>query len=157
MSIYGNHFASVRPCTETVNLEEVFMQEMNQFDSIVNSLSILSENTEIIYEAKIDRIKRLCQMSIAGIKDTSAVMQPIYLEQYEKCIKELTEVEKFGKSSIVTIQKFVNTVISSPSVFIDNLLTGRINKEYFTLQNQVEELINNKLYYYGNKFKSYLK
>ena len=110
-----------------------------------------------LYEARIDRIKRLCQMSITGIKDTSAIMQPIYLEQYEKCIKELTEVEKFGKSNIVTIQKFVNTVISSPSVFIDNLLTGRINKEYFTLQNQVEELINNKLYYYGNKFKSYLK
>lgn len=76
MSIYGNHFASVRPCTETVNLEEVFMQEMNQFDSIVNSLSILSENTEIIYEAKIDiekiktKIKELWGKFKAWVKET---------------------------------------------------------------------------------------
>lgn len=110
-----------------------------------------------LYESGIDRLKRLCQMGIAGLKNTNPEIQLKYISQYENCIKELSEIEKFAKSDITVINKFINSIVNSPSVFIDNLLTGRINKDYFTLQNQVEELINNKLYFYGNKFKSYLK
>ena len=37
--------------------------------------------------------------------------------------------------------------------FIASILTGRLANDYDKLQNQVEELINNRLYYQSAKFR----
>lgn len=109
------------------------------------------------YEHGLNRNKRLCQMGIAALKHTDPTFRAIYLNHYERSIEEMKKLEKFADNPLRKIDNFINMIITAPSIFIDNILTGRVNKDYFILQDQVEEIVNNKLYYYGNKFKSFLK
>jgi hypothetical protein len=96
-------------------------------------------------------------MGISALKHTDPTFRAIYLNYYERSIEEMKKLEKFADNPLRKIDNFVNMIIAAPSVFIDNILTGRVNKDYFILQDQIEEIVNNKLYYYGNKFKSFLK
>lgn len=107
----------------------------------------------IKYESDIDRCKTICRMHIQGLKDLPAEEQGIWLRKYESCITELQKLEKEADSNITVIMRFISAVTLAPSKLVDSLLIGRPNKDYEKLQKQVEELINNKLYFYGLKLK----
>lgn len=107
----------------------------------------------IKYESDIDRCKTICRMHIQGLKDLPTEEQWIWLKRYESCIAELQKLEKESSSNITLIMRFIESVVIAPSKLVDSLLCGKVNKDYEKLQKQIEEIVNNKLYFYGLKLK----
>lgn len=147
------------PYVPDYNLTKVSMKVIEYITimTMFEKYSIYTTSPSGKYEHGLARNKRLCQMCISALKHTDPIIRYEYLSKYERAIDEMNKLEKFADNPLRKIDNFISTIINAPSVFIDNLLTGRVNKEYFKLQEQVEEIVNNKLYYYGNKFKSFLK
>ena len=101
----------------------------------------------------IDRCASMCQAMIPALKTLPPSEQGIWLLRYEQALKQLQEIQKESKSFMNPIMQFCSIVTNSPSILLENLISGRISNDYARLQKQVDELLNNKLYFYGLKLK----
>lgn len=123
-----------------------------KWTSIFYKNSIYNESS-IIYESMIDRCASMCQAMIPALKTLPPSEQGIWLLRYEQALKQLQEIQKESKSFMNPIMQFCSIVTNSPSILLENLISGRISNDYARLQKQVDELLNNKLYFYGLKLK----
>ena len=105
------------------------------------------------YEGDLARLKQLAQMTIPILKNLPDESKYKYLNQYEGIIKEISSLEKAIDNPVEKINKFVDYVCDAPYKFVRNILVGSVSQDYWVLQDQIEELVNNKLYYYGLKLK----
>ena len=112
-----------------------------------------SEKITYGYEGDLARLKRLAQMTIPILKNLPDESKYKYLNQYEGIIKEISSLEKAIDNPVEKINKFVDYVCDAPYKFVRNILVGSVSQDYWVLQDQIEELVNNKLYYYGLKLK----
>lgn len=106
------------------------------------------------YETLTARLTRLAQDQISVFKHTlkgAALDEAI--TSYENIIREIDDIDKQldRKSAKLIYTYLFNSKFSMK--FIASILTGRLANDYDKLQNQVEDLINNKLYYQSAKFK----
>ena len=132
-------------------------KHISEFTTLVElNLMFIKNYTEKVlgqYEGDLARLKRLAQMTIPILKNLPLESKYKYLNQYEEIIKEISIMEKLANNPIEKINKFINYICDSPYKFIKNLLLGSVSQDYWVLQDQIEELVNNKLYYYGLKLK----
>ena len=157
MIVYIKTSRAVEPGNATlfksINNNLAFINFLSQFykDSIHVQASPL-------YEADIDRLTTLCRMSIGALKELPPEVRYEYMLKYENCVKNLEEFKKFAKSKPTIIRTTIDKFLyEKPAILIKSLLTDTLQIDYRKFQEQVDELINNKLYYYGNKFRSLIK
>jgi hypothetical protein len=106
------------------------------------------------YETLTARIKRLAQDQIGIFKHTlkgAALNEAI--TSYENIMREVEDIDKQldRKAAKLIYTYLFNSKFTMK--FIASILTGRLANDYDKLQNQVEELINNRLYYQSAKFR----
>ena len=114
--------------------------------------SIYNESA-VIYESMLDRCASMCQAAIPALKTLPPTEQGIWLLRYEQSLKQLRELQKESKCIMTPFVQFCNLIVTSPSTILESIVSGRISNDYYKLQKQLDELINNRLYFYGLKLK----
>lgn len=133
----------------------VLLGEMRVFSTIYGVL--LNYTVMFDYEQNLDRLIRISQSIVPALKTLPVPLQTQYLLSYEQVMRTIDNYKKTPAYKAEIINKYIDIVLMSPAKFISMVLTGRLSNDYAKLQNQVEELVNNKLYYFGAKFASLAK
>lgn len=125
-----------------------------QFITILLSVVKILKIEHPSYENDINRARRLIQNAHAGFKnDLPPHTLNAYLADYARLEKILGKIEKSMSYKVYeTLYKYLLQFVYPESVAA-MVLTGRFTNDYEKLQNQVEDIINNKLYYTSAKFK----
>ena len=118
--------------------------------------SIYNESS-VIYESMLDRCASMCQAAIPALKTLPPTEQGIWLLRYEQSLKQLKELQKESKCIMTPFVQFCNLIVTSPSTILESIVSGRISNDYYKLQKQLDELVNNRLYFYGLKIKQMSK
>lgn len=107
------------------------------------------------YEEQRNRIKRLLQNANAMFKNQLKVGELSYfVGEYTRLEKELDIATKgIGKKTHQLVQDYLLQYVN-PITVLAMLTTGRLTNDYEKHQNQIEDLINNKLYAISAKFKN---
>lgn len=107
----------------------------------------------IIYETPLNRLQRLVQNNMAVYKNKLPVqVRDRYILDCEKIMAAVEETK--GNIAHKTARFVMEWLmaLTSPTKLLAVLATGRLTNDYQKLLNQMEGLINNKLYYLGAKF-----
>ena len=165
---YGEHFLSY---IRKIDKLHVYLLSMKSHTYSLNNLSNVTYNYTLLkllsgfykntiynkdylkYGTDIERCKSICREHISALKSLPPEDQGMWLRRYEVCINEYQKLQKDAESNITIIMRFIEAIASSPSRVVDSLITGKTNNDYMKLQKQVEEIVNNKLYFYGLKLK----
>lgn len=123
---------------------------------LVGISSTITEGFVNNYETLAARLKRLAQDQIGVFKHTlkgAALNEAIV--SYENIMREVEDIDsQLDRKAAKLIYTYLfNSKFTMK--FVASILTGRLANDYDKLQNQVEDLINNKLYYQGAKFKQF--
>ena len=77
-----------------------------------------------------------------------------FVMNYENMKKEVNNYKKsYAYKSETATWRFLE-VCGFSATFISAIFTGRLTNDYYKYQQQIDNLINNKLYYLSRKFKS---
>lgn len=109
-----------------------------------------------LYPSDLDRYKYALRNLIPAMKDLPEEVRLTYMVRYERTLKQIEEIEKLqNKNMVIKLRKFIDYVVYAPHKLIKNLVGGTIEEEYDKLVHQVEDIIDNKLYYYSTKLQSF--
>ena len=114
-------------------------------------------NQAPLYEEDIARLERLAQMTIPAFKTLPPELAKQYIYKYENILKIVKSTISERTSSLYTMMTYIDKVTNVPIKFLDALMNNNVSQDYLRLQNQMEELVNNKLYYYGLKLQQLVK
>ena len=109
------------------------------------------------YESLVDRLKRICQDTLAVFKrmDLPQEVMDVYIEEYERCMQQLNNIPMARRCE--HIYALVHRCIMSfldPIQLGNRLLRGNIKAEYAQLANDIDDLRNNPLFYNASKLNS---
>ena len=114
-------------------------------------------NKAPLYEDDIARLERLAQMTIPAFKTLPPEIAKQYIYKYENILKIIKSTTNEKTPSLYIMMTYIDKVTNVPVKFLDTLMDNSVSSDYLRLQNQMEELVNNKLYYYGLKLQQLIK
>nr|DAF33370.1 MAG TPA: peptidase [Caudoviricetes sp.] len=112
--------------------------------------------SQTVYEKTIDRYESMMKNLIKAFKASTDSKEEIdiFVMNYENMKKEINNYKKsYAYKAETATWRFLE-VCGFSVTFISAILTGRLTNDYYKYQQQIDNLINNKLYYLSRKFKS---
>ena len=115
--------------------------------------------SQSIYEEQYERVKRIRENTYAIFKNSD--LDATTVDRYLRNIRLLDEqVEKAKASRNGAIIRFIGSAIKlwiNPVAIADIVVDGNLERDYYKLQNQLDAMFNNPLFYHATRLERRLR
>lgn len=126
--------------------------------AIYSTFGLTSDTFAFGYEETLERVGRLIQNNMVIFKDRNLApdISRHYLKDTESLMKSIKDIQKgFVKDKFDKTRETILTILH-PGTWLTAATTGHLPNDYEKMFSEVENLINNKLFYQAAKIQSYL-
>ena len=138
------------------DIARMMFKFLSYVDAYTGAYTTSLMTSQTVYEKTIDRYESMMKNLIKAFKTSTDSKEQIdaFIMNYEGMKKEIDNYKKsYAYKSETATWRFLE-VCGFSATFISAVFTGRLTNDYYKYQKQIDNLINNKLYYLSRKFKS---
>ena len=154
--VYNSNYVYMMNCKHCSDIARMAFKFLSYVDVYTGAYTASLMTSQTVYEKTIDRYESMMKNLIKAFKTSTDSKEQIdtFVMNYEGMKKEIDNYKKsYAYKSETATWRFLE-VCGFSATFISAVLTGRLTNDYYKYQKQIDNLINNKLYYLSRKFKS---
>jgi hypothetical protein len=154
--IYNSNYVALANYKHYSDIARMAFKFLAYVDAYTGTYTAALMSSQTVYEKTIDRYDSMMKSLIKAFKASTNSKEEIdaFVMNYENMKKEVNNYKKsYAYKSETATWRFLE-VCGFSATFISAIFTGRLTNDYYKYQQQIDNLINNKLYYLSRKFKS---
>lgn len=154
--VYNSQYVAMMNYKHYSDIARMMFKFLSYVDAYTGAYTTSLMTSQTVYEKTIDRYESMMKNLIKAFKTSTDSKEQIdaFIMNYEGMKKEIDNYKKsYAYKSETATWRFLE-VCGFSATFISAVFTGRLTNDYYKYQKQIDNLINNKLYYLSRKFKS---
>ena len=148
-NLFNNHIYVIKYCQVLIGLTQILNLTSKNTNALIEYTFNFPDLQKLSYDRDIDRIKRIMTSSRSIFKDNLTPDQLTrWIPEYERLQTALDDAKLKSRNSRLTkfIEKMYEFILISPTNYEEE------SRKYDTFLTQVNELINNEMYFNSAKF-----